>query len=326
MIYRKLGNSDIKVSVIAMGCMTIIGEGQDEKQSIEAIRGAIDLGINFFDTAEAYGNGASEEILGKALKGYRSKVVIASKPASKNASARLLIKSCERSLKRLDTDYIDLYQIHWPNRTVEFEETFKAMEKLKKDGKIRAIGVCNFGIRDISDALAITTSIMTNQLPYNLLFRAIEYGLREKCLDENIGIFCYSPLAQGLLTGKFYSADEVPASRARTRHFSAKRPYARHNEEGCEQETFAAINEIRKICAEMNMPMEKIALSWLIRQPGVTAVLAGARNLQQVTKNSEAAEVVLPDDVMKQLADITEGIKVKLGSNMDMWQSQSRIR
>ena len=280
MKYRKLGKTDITVSAVAMGCWALAGDAlwgpQDDSDSIAAVHAALDLGVNLFDTAEGYGDGYSEMVLGKALAGRRREAVIATKVSPTHLSRDGIQKACERSLRRLNTDYIDLYQIHWASREVPIAETFAALEGLRSQGKVRAIGVCNFGVRDLSDFLAVGRC-ETNQLPYSLLWRGIEFEIRQKCQDNEVGILCYSPLAQGLLTGKFASADDVPEGRARTRYFSKDRPLARHGEDGFEEDTFAAIDQIRRICARIDVPMAEVALAWLLHQPGVTSVRAGAK-------------------------------------------------
>ena len=330
MKYRKLGKTDIQVSVVAMGCWAIVGDEtwgpQDETDSIATIQAALNLGINFFDTAEGYGNGYSEQLLAKAIDGHRHEVIIASKVASGHLANKEVIKACERSLKRLKSEYIDLYQIHWPGaRIIPLDETLGALQELKQQGKIRAIGVSNFGIQDLIHLLAIGRC-EANQLPYSLLWRAIEYDISQICVDNAIGILCYSPLAQGLLTGKFKSADEVPEGRARTRLFSSDRPQVRHGEAGCEQETFSAIDRIRDICDQIHEPMAKVALSWLLYRSGVTSVLAGARTPEQVKQNARAAELELPEDIVRSLSRVTEEVKVKMGRNPDMWQAASESR
>ena len=195
MQYRKLGRTDITVSGIALGCYqfergAVWGE-PDEKESIATIRSALDLGITFFDTAEAYGDGYSEELLGQAVAGQREKVVIASKVSPHNLAPDALKNACENSLKRLRTDYIDLYQIHWPNREVPLEDTVGALEELKQAGHIRAMGVSNFGIEDLSDFLKLAHP-ESNQLPYNLIWRAIEHELVPACLEHEVGVLTYS--------------------------------------------------------------------------------------------------------------------------------------
>lgn len=329
MEYRTLGKTGLKVSEIAMGCWGISGDtnwgAQDKKDSIDTIHAAIDAGINFFDTAEAYGDGYSESLLGKALKHRREAVIFATKVSRQNLAAEDVQKACERSLKRLQTDYIDLYQIHYPSREIPLEESWAALEKLQTQGKIRHLGVCNFGVKDL-DLLSGFDHCETNQLPYSLLWRAIEYAIKDICVQKGIGLLCYSPLAQGLLTGKFNSPDSVPEGRARTRHFSKSRPYTRHSEEGCETDIFEAISKIREICEKLSQPMSVVALSWLLAQEGVTAVLAGARRPHQILQNAKAASVDLPPDFVDRLSAVTARVKEKLGPNPDVYQTDTRIQ
>ena len=329
MKYHNLGKTDIAVSFVAMGCWAIAGDRvwgpQDEAESIATVHAALDAGVNFFDAAEGYGDGHSELVLGRALANLRHEAVIATKVSRSHLSADQVREACERSLRRLQTDYIDLYQIHWPGHTIPLAETIEALETLREQGKVRAIGVCNFGVEDLSDLLNVRR-VETNQLPYSLLWRAIEYQIRQKCAGAGIGILCYSPLAQGLLTGKFASPDDVPPGRARTRHFSKGRPLARHGEPGCEIETFAAIEEIRRISDRIHEPLTKVALAWLLHQSGVTSVIAGARRPDQIKQTAKAADLVLSSDIVGQLTDATEELKRVLGPNPDMWQSESRFR
>jgi aryl-alcohol dehydrogenase-like predicted oxidoreductase len=329
MKYRKLGQTDITVSTIAMGCWAIGGGTtwgpQDEAESIATIHAALDAGVNFFDTAEAYGDGDSELVLGRALAGHRSQAVIATKVSPSHLSADAVQQACKRSLRRLQADTIDLYQIHWPRRTIPLDETMEALEKLREQGKIRAVGVSNFGVRDLSDFLAIGRC-ETDQVPYNLLWRAIEYQIRQKCINEGVGILCYSPLAQGLLTGKFSSPEEVPDGRAYTRHFPKDRPRARHSEDGCETEVFAAIEQIRRISDRTGAPMTQVAVSWLLHQPGVTSVITGARSPDQIMQNAQAVDLELAPEIIEKLGEATNTVKRTLGPNPDMWQSKSRFR
>jgi aryl-alcohol dehydrogenase-like predicted oxidoreductase len=329
MKYRKFGSTDIDISTIVMGCWAIGGGytwgEQDERDSIDTIRAAIDAGINMFDTAEFYNDGISEEVLGKGLSGRRNEVLIATKAWPDNLTADKLIRACERSMKRLRTDYIDLYQIHWPNWNVPLEESLGAMEKLKQDGKIRFIGVSNFGVRDLTEAVGCA-EIVTDQLVYSLLFRAIEYEILEKCRKAQLGVLAYSPLAQGLLTGKFKEPDEVDDERARVRWFSKNRSGTVHDSEGCEKEAFEAVEKIQAICDDIGEPMANVALAWVLQQPGVTAVLAGARKPDQIINNALAVDLELTREVLNSLSDATEEVKKKIGPNADPWRTASRIR
>ena len=314
-----------------MGCWAIVGDqtwgGQDERDSLAAIKAAFDAGVNFFDTAEAYGDGYSDEMIAKALVGHRHEAVIATKASPGNHSRERLAEACERSLRHLRTDYIDLYQLHWASREVPFSETVGALKQLRKEGKIREFGLSNFGVNDLSKILK-TGAFASNQLPYSLLWRAIEYEIAGKCLENGIGLLPYSPLSQGLLTGKFSSADEVPDGRARTRLFSKERALTRHGEEGCETEVFEALSAIRSICERIHEPMGNVALAWLLQRPGVVSVLAGARNAEQMRQNARAAELRLSEDTLGELTEATEKVKKKVGPHPDMWESvpTTRIR
>ena len=328
MNYRTLGHTDIRVSEICLGGMMLTPDPlwgpQDLAQSTAAIHAALDLGVNFFDTAEGYAAGDSETLLGKTLASRRSSVVIATKVSQSNLLPDELRLSCEQSLRRLNTDYIDLYQVHWPNPAVPLADTLGAMSELQRRGKIRAIGVSNFGPGYLSDALALAP-VQSDQIPYSLLWRPVEHTLQPFCRDRLVSILCYSPLCQGLLTGKFASPDSVPTARTRTRLFSGSRPTSRHGEPGCESETFAAISEIRAICAELNLPMEAVALAWLLARPAVAAVIAGVRTPSQVRANVRASELSLAPTVVDRLARATDPVKALLGSNVDPWQHLSRL-
>ncbi len=331
MLYRKLGRTDIEISVISMGCWAIGGDQfwgtQDERDDIEAIRAAVDVGINSIDTAEVYGDGASEELVGKALSSIRDQVVLATKAGSEYLRADDLRASCEASLRRMRTDYIDIYYIHWPNWDVPFSETYGALERLQEEGKVRAIACSNFGTRDLADVLK-EGRVEANQLPYNLLWRGIEYEILPACVANEVSVMCYSPLLHGLLTGKFRTIDDLPSNRIRTRHISSERVGVRHGELGAEAETFAAVGKIRELAEEASMPMAQLAIAWLLHQPGVTSVIAGARSPEQVKTNAVAASLTLSSDVLARLAEITEPLKARFGTNVDMWQTeaQSRIR
>jgi len=328
MDYRPLGKTDMRVSAVALGCWAFAGGAtwgpQDDAESVATIHAALDAGVNFFDTAEGYGSGKSESILGRALVGRRHEVVIATKANPSNLSRDAVGQACARSLQRLQTDYIDLYQIHWPSRTTRLDETMDALERLCQDGQVRAIGVCNFGVGDLSELVQVGR-IETDQLPYNLLWRAVEYQISQKCLQHDIEMLCYSPLAQGLLTGKYSAPEQVPEGRARMRLFSRDRQLSRHNEDGCETEVFAAIDKISHICDSIRQPMAKVALAWLLHQPGVTSVIAGARRPEQITETAPAASLALSPETITLLTEATEEVKRIVGPNPDLWRSESRF-
>ena len=330
MRYAMLGNTGIEVSRMALGCWPFAGGKvwgpQDDNASIAAVHASLDAGVNFFDTAEGYVDDSnSEEVLGRALEGRRGDAVIATKIGNANLHPSVVSEHCDASLDRLQTDYIDLYQIHWPNHDVPIEDTMTELLKLQDSGKVRALGVCNFAVRDLTDILECG-AIVTNQLPYNLIWRALEFAIKPECVANNVGIICYSPLQQGLLTGRYASADDVPPGLSRTRHFNKNRVQAIHGEEGCEDETFATIAAVLKIAAEIGEHPAKISLAWLLAQEGVTSLLVGARNPDEVALNTPTFDYDLPADVATALSDATDGLKQILGENADFWQSPGRMR
>ena len=319
---RQLGKSDLMVSPIGIGFWGIVGGDywgeQDERDTIDAAQAALDSGINFFDTAEGYGDGYSETMLGVALGKRRGEAIIASKVGQSNLAPADLRAACERSLERLGTDYIDLYQVHWPRRDLPFDDTMAALQDLQREGKIRVIGVSNFGKLDMPDMLDCGR-YEANQLPYSLLWRAIEFDIQPICESEQISILPYSPLNQALLTGRYSNADEMPYHRTRTRHFRGDRQDSRHGAPGFEAETFAAVAAIREICADIGEAMVHVALAWLLHQGAVTSVLAGARNRAQVESNCAAGALSLSDETLSRLDEATADLKAKLGADPDMW-------
>ena len=330
MRYAMLGDTGIEVSRMALGCWPFAGGKvwgpQDDNASIAAVHASLDAGVNFFDTAEGYVDDSnSEEVLGRALEGRRGDAVIATKIGNANLHPSVVSEHCDASLDRLQTDYIDLYQIHWPNHDVPVEDTMAELLKLQDSGKVRALGVCNFAVRDLTDILECGV-IVTNQLPYNLIWRALEFAIKPECVANNVGIICYSPLQQGLLTGRYASADDVPPGLSRTRHFNKNRVQAIHGEDGCEDETFATIAAVLKIAEEIGEHPAKISLAWLLAQEGVTSLLVGARNSDEVALNTPTFDYDLPADVVSALSDATDGLKQILGENADFWQSPGRMR
>ncbi|NKB70662.1 MAG: aldo/keto reductase [Candidatus Latescibacteria bacterium] len=329
MRYAKLGQTDIAVSEWALGCWAFGGGDvwgpQDEAATEQVVQGALAAGINFFDTAEGYNQGRSEESLGQALGARRGEAVIATKAGPDKLTADRLAAACDGSLQRLQTDYIDLYYIHWPNGSVPIDETLTAMERLRDQGKIRAVGVCNFGPLDLRDLLAVGR-VEVDQIPYNLLWRVVERAIQPACLDSNIGLVCYSPLAQGLLSGRYAKADEVPEGIARTRHYAGHRPRANHGEAGCEQEVFAALDDFGRIAAGLAKPLAQVALAWVRQQAGVAALLVGARSEEELALNLPALDLQLDADTVAALDRAGAAVKAALGDNADMWMAPGRMR
>lgn len=331
MQYRKLGKSDLRVSVLAFGAWQI-GDpaywgAESHTDETATVHAAIDAGINLFDTAEMYGAGQSEEALGRALGSRRERVLIASKVSPQNCAPELLRQSCETSLRRLGTDRIDLYQVHWPSRDVPFAETYEALARLQQEGKIREIGVSNFGAADLSDWLAAGACV-SDQLGYNLLFRAVEHDILPACERNHVGVLTYMPLLQGILTHRWKTIDEIPPLRRRTRHFSSERSGTRHGEAGCEKLLLQTLDELDAMANSLGHPLADIALAWLMAQPAVTSVIIGARNPAQLKRNTNAADLQLDTATLSRLDEITTPLKDHFGNNADMWQGKegNRIR
>lgn len=323
---RKLGNSEIKITPIAFGAWAIGGlmwGGNDDKDALDALEAAFDLGITTFDTAPVYGFGHSEELVGKALQSKRDKVQILTKyglrwdatvgeyhfsledeqgrqhKVHRYAGKTSVIKECEASLKRLKTDYIDLYQIHWPDPTTPISETMEAVEQLLKEGKIRAAGVSNYSVEQVKEAEQVI-NIVSNQVPYSMVNRDIEENLIPYAREKNIGILAYSPLQRGLLTGKI--TEDYHFSPGDTRignnYFKAEN-IRRVND---------FLDKIKPIAEEKGASLSQLVINWTFRQPGITCALVGARNRKQMEENAKAVSFTLNQEeinrINKYLADI----------------------
>ncbi|MBN1402611.1 MAG: aldo/keto reductase [Anaerolineae bacterium] len=331
---RTIGGSDLNTTVYALGCMPLGAGGGwgpvDEQAGIDTIHAALDLGINILDAAESYNEGRAEEIVGKALAGRRDRVILATKVSPGNVEPATLRAHCEASLRRLQTDYIDLYQIHWPIRDHSVPDALATLVDLKAEGKIRAMGVSNHGVEDMTEVLATGAPIVSNQLHYNLVSRAIEAEIVPLCEEHDIDVMAYMPMLQGLLVGIYDSPDQVPPFRARTRHFKAERsPASRHGEPGAEEELFAALKRVDEIAQDLGVPMVGLALAWVAAKPFICNVLVGGRKVDQFSENIRAAlaagEKMTPD-VVAALDQATEALRVKLGNNPDYWLSGVEAR
>ncbi len=204
--------------------------------------------------------------------------------------------------------------------------TLAAMDELRREGKIRYVGVSNFGARQLAEAAALGVPLACDELPYSLLSRAIEFEVLPACGHLGLGALGYMPLMQGLLTGRYRSADELPASRARTRHFRGDRPGSRHGEPGREQETFQAIDAIRAIGEREGLPMEQLAIAWSVARPAMICTIVGARNAAQLEANVHAAERRLAPELVAELDAVTDALKAALGRNVDLFQSSANSR
>jgi len=286
--YIRLGKDDLKVSVIGFGAWQasgkVWGADVDDEQIVKAILRAYELGVNLIDTAEAYGNGHSEEVVARAVKEIgRDNLVIATKVSGGHLRYNDVLKAAENSLKRLDIREIDLYQVHWPNpwEQVPLKHTMHAMEKLLKEGKVRAIGVSNFAVRDLEEARKHLSDavIASNQVRYNMLQREIEEEVIPYCKKENITIIAYSPLAQGALTGK-YSLSNKPSDdiRRHTKLFSDRNL----------SEISRLLTVLERIAKTRNKTVAQVAMNWLLREGNVVPI-PGAKNPKQAEENAGAA-------------------------------------
>jgi len=289
--------------------------GVEDSETIKAMRAAFDAGITTFDTAAIYGDGHSERIVGEALEPVRDKVVYATKVWCANLKYDKLIEACESSLKNLRTDYIDLYQIHWPagswkSEIVPVEETMRALNNLKQQGKIRAIGVSNFSRAQIEEA-AQYGRVDSLQPPYSLFWRSIEKDAMPYCIENNITILAYSPLAQGLLTGKFGPDHKFEEGdhRAKNKLFEGENY----------QRALAALDKLRPIADRHQCSLAELALAWLIAQPQ-TCAIAGARNAEQAVANVGAAAVQLDAGDLEEIDVIGRSVTDDLDDNPVMWE------
>ncbi len=295
MEYRKLGNSGLKVSEISLGG-NVFGKWADEQTSMAVINHALDMGINYIDTADMYGQGHSEELVGKALKSKRAQVIIATKfgwvigdgPNEGGASRYYIMKAVDASLRRLQTDYIDLYQMHRPDPITPIEETLRALDDLVRAGKVRYIGCSNFAAWQLCEALWTSKvnnlqSFVTVQPRYNLLERQIETELVLCCQAYNIGVIPWGPLVGGFLTGKYRKGQEAPTG-ARL-----SQPYPLYDNIFTEA-NWNKLAKLETFAAEHGHTVGELAIAWLLAKPWVSTVIAGARKIEQVSANVTAAE------------------------------------
>jgi myo-inositol catabolism protein IolS len=315
---RQLGTSDVKITPIIMGTWQAgkaMWVGIEDAETIEAIRAAFDAGITTVDTAEVYGNGHSEEIVAQALSDVRDRVIYASKVFANHLKHDQVIAACEGSLQRLKTDYIDLYQIHWPSgafksETVPIEETMSALNTLKEQGKIRAIGVSNFSRTQLEEASQYGR-IDSLQPPYSLFWRQVEQDAMPYCVENNISILAYSSLAQGLLTGKFGRDHKFEEGD----HRKKNKLFKGENYERVQQ----ALERLRPIAERHQCTLAQLSLAWLIAQPQANAI-AGARNAEQAVSNAKAAAVTLSTDEVQEIDAIGRIVTDRLDDNPVMWE------
>ncbi|AFZ23978.1 putative oxidoreductase, aryl-alcohol dehydrogenase like protein [Cylindrospermum stagnale PCC 7417] len=317
MFKRTLGTSTVQITPILMGTWQAgkrMWVGIEDADSIKTIRAAYEAGITTIDTAEVYGEGHSEQIVAEAVSDVRDRVEYATKVFANHLKYNQVIEACERSLKNLKTDYIDLYQIHWPSGSfnseiVSIEETMNALNHLKQQGKIRAIGVSNFSSVQLAEA-AKYGRIDSLQPPYSLFWRQVEKDAMPYCIENNISILAYSSLAQGLLTGKFAPGHkfEPEDNRSKNKLFQGE------NFERAQQ----ALDKLRPIADRHNCNLAQLAIAWLIAQPQTQAI-TGARYPEQATANAQAAEVKLSAAEVAEIDRIGRIVTDHLDDNPLMW-------
>jgi aryl-alcohol dehydrogenase-like predicted oxidoreductase len=294
MEYRQLGKSGLKVSAIGLGGNTF-GNGADEAQTARIIHRALDLGINFIDTADTYSRGVSEQFVGKAVAGRRQQALIATKvygrmgdgPNDTGLSRKHILEGVEASLKRLDTDYIDLYQVHNVDASTPIYETLSTLDGLVRQGKVRYIGCSNFLAWQLCEALWASdrkdlTPFVSVQPRYNVIDRSIERELVPFCRQYGIGIVPYSPLAGGILTGKYRLGEAPPAD---TRAGRNPRLQQQLNET-----MLGKVSALAKWARDQGHDVGHLALAWLLSRPEVSTIIAGATKPEQVEDNARAAE------------------------------------
>ena len=348
MAYRQCGTPDLKLSVLGIGCWTFGGGqywgNQDQSDVNDVVHAAVDYGINYFDTAEAYNEGRSESSLALALQGLkRDEVIIGSKVTPANCYPGVLEAHCEASLRRLNTDYIDLYMLHWPihphsikhftndpaviDRPPDIGTAFEILDKLKQSGKIRHIGVSNFSAGRMKADIPLSLAVAANQLPYNLLCRAVEFYATPFCKERGIGIIGYMTLLQGILSGKYPLLADVPEWQRRTRHFnSSGSTLCRHGEAGFEDETGRAIKAIKAFASANKVDMAQLSIRWAVENTNISCALVGARTPAQLEANVDSLAIEMNPDIMEELNRLTEPLKQQLGNHLDLYESAANDR
>lgn len=299
----------------------------DTDEAIATIHAALDSGVNLMDTAEGYGNGRAEEVVGEAIRDRRSQVLLASKVAAAHLAPDALIESCEQSLRRLKTDYLDIYQLHWPNRTVPMEETVGALNRLLEQGKIRHFSVCNFNEVFLKKLSQATDHIpLMNQLPYNAVWRMAERFMPGDAVLAAGGnsvlrpVWAYSPLAQGLLTGKYKQLEDVPLNRRDNRMYSSSYQLGRHHGQGYERLIFEFLERLLAIQGQTGLSVAALSLNFLKSRKSVASILVGCRSRQQLMDNLAAFETVVPGEIAKQVDELSLLVRNRMGPNPDLWE------
>jgi aryl-alcohol dehydrogenase-like predicted oxidoreductase len=304
MQYRKLGKNGPDISVVGFGSWAVGGDwgDQDDQQSIESVRAALDAGVTFFDTAAIYGQGRSEEVMGKALQGARSNVILATKcgmvwdenkKVSKNGTYDSILREAEDSLRRLGTDYIDLYQMHWPDTDTlaPAEETMRALDKLVKDGKVRYVGVSNYNIAQLEQSLTVR-HVDSLQPPYSILRPAIEQELLPYCLEKGIGVVSYSALTSGLLSGNYTYDTKFEKSDWRSRNKAHTVDLASNVDR---------VEKLRLIANRLGITVPQLAVAYVLAHPAITSAIVGVRKPSHILGVLPAIDVKLDEATLAEI-------------------------
>lgn len=341
-----VAGEELKLPRLGIGCWAFGGGaywGPQDQEDVDRVVGrALDSGLNYFDTAEAYNKGASEYALGKALRSRRSRALIGTKVSPCNAFPDVLRRHCEQSLRRLGTDCIDIYMIHWPlngpsvrhftddealiRNPPEIGPALVEMERLRTEGKIRFVGVSNFGAGQLAEAAGFGVRVSVNEIPYNLLMRAAEHSVLPYCTAHGIATIGYSALMQGLLACTIDSFEGIAPVRLRTRHFASTRNGSRHGEPGIELDTLAALKAIARIALRAGRPVAEMALAWAVANADLDCTLVGCRNAGQLEKNLQALSRPLEPEIKQDLDRVTAGVMEMLGGRIDYYQSEQETR
>jgi aryl-alcohol dehydrogenase-like predicted oxidoreductase len=309
MIHTKLGVTDLDVSRICFGTWQFGGDwgGIDRDEAIKAARRAREVGINFFDTAQGYGWGESERLLGEALRddldNRRDEVVIATKGGmrledgelNRDSSEAWVRQGLEESLRNLGVDHVDLYQLHWPDPKLPLEQTAALMDALVEEGKIRHAGVSNYSVEEMEE-FGRTRKVETLQPPYHLFRRDIEVDVLPWCHEHNVGVLIYGPLAHGLLSGRLDEDHEFPDDDWRSRSHAFQAEEFRHN--------IATVRALATAAEELGITVAQLAIAWTLANPAVHSAIVGARNPAQIEQSALAADVTLRADDLTRIESI----------------------
>jgi aryl-alcohol dehydrogenase-like predicted oxidoreductase len=308
MKFKKLGNTGFDISTITFGCWELGGgpwEFTSDQNNIDLLQQAFELGITTFDTAEGYGNGHSEEIVGAALEGIRSKCIISTKVSRAHLLPADIRKSAEASLKRLKTDYIDIYYIHWPSFEVPVKDSLSEFAKLKEEGLIRAIGVSNFSIEQLKEASQYAR-IDVIQPEYSLLHRQIEHEIVPYCKEKRIGMMSYSSIAKGILTGAFH----LDGKSLKEDDFRKERRLFQPAHLEAERKLLTAMKQVAEA---KGASVSQIAIAWLLHQDALTSAIIGTQSAHHLADNVKAADVTLSASELETLTSISGSVLAEIG-------------